>query len=168
MHKKVIIRVSLLVFALIVWWIGGNCFIGFSVGGKAPWGYCTKNCNFYVLIGAPWYNCVSRVPCPDRTMIRVESIVAGTMRGSQGRKFGEVVVTVHDDCPRPVSGADVTATFSGDFREQRTITTDNDGVAKFETTTQAKKPSYTFCVDYVDYGTLIYDASSNVETCDTN
>jgi hypothetical protein len=64
------------------------------------------------------------------------------MRGSRGREFGEVAVTVHDDCGSPVSCADVTAAFSGDFAEQRTV------------------------VDYVDYGILIYDASSNVEICD--
>ena len=157
-----------LLFAFAIWWIGRNCFIGSSVGAKAPWGYCTRKCSFDVWIGAPWYACDSIGACAERTTVQVKSVVAQTKWGNQGREFGEVVVNVRDHCGRPASGAEVIATFSGDFSEQRTAITDNSGVATFRTSTQVQKPSYTFCVDYVDYGTLIYDSSSNVETCDAN
>ena len=105
--------------------------------------------------------------CTASTM-HVESIVCGTVSGSPPNKYGQVTVTIYDKCGNAVSGADVTGTFTGDFNETLTETTDGTGVAVITTTAQAKKPSYTFCVDGVTHATLTYAPGDNVETCDSN
>jgi hypothetical protein len=94
----------------------------------------------------------------------VESIVAGTIKG----KIGKVTVTIFDNCGNPVPSATVTGTFSGDdFNETGSGLTNANGVSVILTTAQVKKPSYEFCVDDVDKGTLIYEPNDNVETCET-
>ncbi|MHC4499807.1 MAG: hypothetical protein ACYS21_11920, partial [Planctomycetota bacterium] len=98
----------------------------------------------------------------------VESIVCGTAAGSRGKKYGGATVTVYDDCGNPVSGADVTGTFTGDFYESVTGRTNGNGIAVLTTTTQIKKPSYTFCVDSVTHTALTYSSGDNVETCDSH
>jgi len=97
----------------------------------------------------------------------VESIACGTAAGSRGKKYGSVTVTVYDNCANPVTGAQVTGTFTGDFNETHTETTGASGMVVITTTTQLKKPSYTFCVDSVNHVTLTYSFSDNVETCDS-
>ena len=61
----------------------------------------------------------------------------------------------------------VTGTFSGDFNETLTATTNSSGVATF-TTTRALRAglSFQFCVDNVSYGMLPYEPQDNLETCD--
>ena len=106
--------------------------------------------------------------CTQST-IHVESIVCEDVAGSQGNKYGRATVTIYDNCGNPVQNADVDGTFTGDFDESFTnVTTNGSGVAVFDTTTQVKKPSFTFCVDDVTHATLTYDDNDNVETCDTN
>ena len=97
--------------------------------------------------------------------MQVESIIASTVRGSKGNSYGEVIVTVADDCGNPVVDATVTGTFSGDFNETRSGVTDSNGMAVIRTISEFKKPSYTFCVDNVVKGPLVYD---NIESCDSN
>ncbi|MHC4132081.1 MAG: hypothetical protein ACYSSP_08290 [Planctomycetota bacterium] len=106
-------------------------------------------------------------PCTDPTYVAVDSIACGTARGSQGNKYGQVIVTIYDECGDPAVGYDVTGTFTGSYNETLTETTNGSGQAVLTTTTQIKKPSYQFCVDDV-VGTLPYDDTQNVETCDTN
>jgi len=103
-------------------------------------------------------------PCVASTT-HVESIVCGTLRLNPPKLYGQVTVTIYDNCGDPVAGADVTGTFTGDFNEQLTETTNGNGVAVITTTTDVKKPSYTFCVDSVTHATLTYDPNDNVETC---
>jgi hypothetical protein len=106
-------------------------------------------------------------PCQAITM-HVESIACGTARGSKGRQYGTVTVTVYDDCGNPLSGADVTGTFTGDFNEQHTENTNGNGVAVISTTAQVRKPAYTFCADNVGHADLTYDSNDNPETCRSN
>ena len=105
-------------------------------------------------------------PCVASTT-HVESIVCGTAAGSQGKKYGQVTVTIYNNCGNPVSAANVTGTFTGSYNETRSGTTDGSGVAVITTTTQVKKPAYTFCVDNVTHATLTYATGDNVETCDS-
>ena len=79
----------------------------------------------------------------------------------------DLTITVIDSFGNPVQGVDVTATFSGDFSEQVTATTDSSGVAILTTTSSVKRPSFSVCIDDVTGGALAYDADSNVETCDS-
>ena len=64
-----------------------------------------------------------------------------------------------------VEGALVTASFTGDFNESVTATTDGNGNAVI-TSTNARKGgvSFTLCVDDVSTG-LPYASGDNVETC---
>jgi len=97
----------------------------------------------------------------------VESIVCGVIPGSKGNKYGQVTVTIYDNCGDPVSAANVTGTFTGSYNETRSGTTNESGIAVITTTAQVKKPSYTFCVDSVTHATLTYAPGDNVETCDS-
>jgi len=65
----------------------------------------------------------------------------------------------------PVSGAEVTSTFTGDYTKTITKTTGPYGAAVITTSEYAKKLSYTFCVDNVSHGTLTYDPYDNIEIC---
>jgi hypothetical protein len=88
---------------------------------------------------------------------------------------GTAFVWISSDCRR-AGRADhslsdvivVSGTFSGDFNEQSTGTVDR-GSALIRTSAMTNKPantvSYEFCVDDLKHETLIYDASSNDETC---
>lgn len=93
----------------------------------------------------------------------VESILTRTSKA----KYGKVTVTIYDNCGNPVPAAEVTGTFSGDFSEAGTGVTDAKGMAVIYTTSEYKKPAYTFCVENVIRGTLKYEPAYNVETCDS-
>ena len=103
--------------------------------------------------------------CTASTM-HIQSIVAGIAPASKNLKYGRVTVTVFDDCGNPVSGGNVTGTFTGDFTETISETTGTDGTAIITTSVYAKKPSYTFCVDEdgVSHETLTYDS---IEICES-
>ena len=98
--------------------------------------------------------------------IHIQSIIPTTIKGSKGQKFGKVTVIVNDDCGNPVSGVDVTGTFTGDYSDTLTGTTGSDGSIILTTSTETKRPSYEFCIDTLSHGTLAYISSYNVETCD--
>jgi hypothetical protein len=104
-------------------------------------------------------------PCTP-TDCHVEALNCGTQSCGGGNKRGNVTVTIKDDCGNPVVGADVTGTFTGDFDEQLTETTDGNGQAVISTVGCVKKPSYQFCVDDVVH-TLPYDAADNIVDCCT-
>ncbi|MCX2744139.1 family 16 glycosylhydrolase [Mangrovivirga sp. M17] len=95
----------------------------------------------------------------------VSSIITGTTGIGRGAKVGTAEVTIVDDLGNPVSGADVTGTFSGSFSESVQATTNSSGVASF-VTSQSAKGSLTvdFCVDDVVYS-LPYNSGNNVLTC---
>jgi hypothetical protein len=99
--------------------------------------------------------------------MHVASIVPGTAAGTKGQKRGKADVTITDNCGNPVSGANVTGTFTGTFNETLSATTNLSGIATLTTTRQTKTPAFTFCVDNVT-GSLLYDSADNVETCDSN
>ncbi len=103
------------------------------------------------------------------TSMHVDSIVLSTVNAGQGKKRGRAVVTIVDDLGSPVSGVDVTGTFTGDFSETPPAETTNaSGVATIDTSgTKKGSISFTFCVDSVTGGSLTYDSGANVETCDT-
>jgi hypothetical protein len=100
------------------------------------------------------------------TSIHVESITPTLLRGTKGQSFGQVTVLVSDDCGNPVTSVYVEGTFSGDyFNETLNVVTGADGTVILTTTAEAKKPTYTFCVDSLD-NALDYDPSKNIEDCD--
>jgi beta-lactamase superfamily II metal-dependent hydrolase len=80
---------------------------------------------------------------------------------------GYVVVTMVDNLGAVVPDVLVTGTFTGDFNETRSDTTDILGEATIITSGKTKAPSYTFCVDSAVHATLSYDSAANLETCDS-
>jgi hypothetical protein len=76
-------------------------------------------------------------------------------------------VTIVDENNNPVSGADVTGTFSGDANGTTSDTTDASGIATLKINVQGSVTTFTFCVDTVTHATYTYDSAANVETCDT-
>jgi hypothetical protein len=104
---------------------------------------------------------------PDSTSLHVDSIVLSTANAGKKKKKGRAQATIQDNLGSPVPSAVVTGTFSGDFNETLTATTNSSGVATF-TTTRALRAglSFQFCVDNVSYGMLPYEPQNNLETCD--
>ena len=113
-----------------------------------------------------YFNISGGAPC-DALSIHVEDILPGTAAGSKSKKYGQVTVTINDDCGKPVFGANVNGSFSGDFTDTVSDTTDGNGQVVFTTSIEIRKPSYTFCVDDV-IGSLPHASGDDVETCDSN
>ncbi len=95
----------------------------------------------------------------------VEALACSEVNGSQGRRFGRATITVQDNCGNPIAGATVTGTFTGDFNETLNAVTDANGVAVITTSTDVKKPNFTFCVDDITASGLTYNSAENVITC---
>jgi hypothetical protein len=98
--------------------------------------------------GPVWSFTTTGSACTPST-ISVASIATELLRGSKGQSFGQATVTVLDNCGDPVSGADVTGHFTGDFSDERTVASDQNGQAVFTTTNEIKKPVFSFEVTNV-------------------
>ncbi|MFC1844626.1 S8 family serine peptidase [Thermodesulfobacteriota bacterium] len=100
--------------------------------------------------GPEWSFITTGGVCTPST-ISVASITIELLRGSKGQSFGQATVTVIDNCGNPVSGAEVTGHFTGDFSGEpaQTVTSDQYGQAVFTTTGEFKKPVFSFVVDNV-------------------
>jgi hypothetical protein len=113
-------------------------------------------------------NEASATPVAAPTTMQTSSIVLSTVNAGGGRVKGRATVTIVNNLGNPVSGVTVTGTFSGSFSETLSATTNSSGVATLTTVNKKKPPvPFTFCVDNVTGGTLVYDPSANVETCDS-
>ena len=176
-RRKIIWGLLLLVFALSVWLVGRNCFIGSGVMDKVPWAHCSAGCYSSIDLKAPWLDEGSRTLWPDcgREPCAARTVSVFSVSAMPEGAYGTAFVSIANDCER-VGRFDystpgvvvVTGTFSGDFNEQGTGTVDLSS-ALIRTSVVADKlanmVSYTFCVDDLEHETLIYDASSNDETC---
>jgi hypothetical protein len=112
------------------------------------------------------------VPHPEDSgplFVQVAQVKTGTATVSSGWKQGRAQVKLVDDAGKPVSGAVVTVTFSGDLNQTASATSNAKGVAVI-TTTQAEKGGLTVtaCVDEVLHPSLFYVADYNQQTCDSN
>ncbi len=85
-------------------------------------------------------------PAGDPTTTVISSMTVSTVSVGRGSSYGQVSVEVSDNLGQPVSGADVTVSFRGDFTDTATITTESLGVVVFTTTTAARKPAFEVCV----------------------
>jgi hypothetical protein len=103
---------------------------------------------------------------PEATTMHVVSIVPDVV--GNNKKQGTVVVAFEDDLGEVVDGVQVTGTFTGDFDETRTATSNASGEATLTTQASIKVPiAYTVCVDSATHQTLSYAPGDNVETCDS-
>ena len=107
-----------------------------------------------------------RPATPASTMF-VDAIAPRTLRSSPGWSYGYSTVRILDNYVDPVVNADVTGTFSGDYTETISATTNAHGIAIFTTTTQVQNPTFTFCVDDIVKDGLVYNSGDNIETCDS-
>jgi len=99
--------------------------------------------------------------------MHVASIVLSNVSAGRGNKYGQANVAIVDNCGSSVAGATVDGTFSGDYAESSSGSTDSGGIAAMQTTTTQKgKVSFTFCVVTISGAGLAYDLIANVETCD--
>jgi len=107
-------------------------------------------------------------PPADPVSIEVSSIAPSTVNIGQGRKQGRAVVTIVTDTGVAEAGASVSGSFSGDFNESFSGTTDGSGNVTFQTAGFKKgNVNFTFCVTSVS-GSLPYIPGNNAETCDNN
>lgn len=99
------------------------------------------------------------------TYIFISSLEADAV-ASKGNKSGKIVATVTDDTGAPMPGAVVTGTFTGLVSGTVSGTTGSNGKVTLISTTSVRGGiTFTFCVDDVS-GSLPYDETSNIETCD--
>jgi beta-glucanase (GH16 family) len=99
------------------------------------------------------------------TSAHVDSITPGASGGGRKKKANAAIVIV-DENGDPVSGATVTATFSGSHNQTVSGSTGSNGSVTLQTSVTSQSAAFTVCVDDV-VSSLTYDAAANVETCDT-
>lgn len=100
--------------------------------------------------------------------IHVQSVVASTQGAGQGNKYGTATITVLDNLGNPVSGVNVSGTFSGTFNEVASGVTNANGSVTLTTSSTAKGGVIVnFCVDNLSHSSLTYDVQQNVVTCNT-
>jgi VCBS repeat-containing protein len=90
---------------------------------------------------------------------------------TKGPKYEAVAkVKIVDERGKPISGAEVFGTFSGDQIEasvSTSATTNKRGIASLKFKKQGQITSFTFCVDNATHSSYFYDPAANVENCDT-
>lgn len=98
--------------------------------------------------------------------MHVVSIVEGSQAAGGPNSNGTATILIEDAGGNPVANASVTASFTGDFNESVTGTTDANGIALLVTWGKKKGAvNIDVCVDNVTHSTNSYDANSNVITC---
>jgi hypothetical protein len=137
-----------------------------SLKGVAAKGYNWWKCDFNGTVG--WVAEFLLDPYGPPTTCHVDSIVLSTVNAGKGNKKGRATVTIKDNNGGLVSSATVTGTFTGDYNETLSETTNGSGVAVLTTTgTKKGNPDFSFCVDSVTHATLTYNSDDNNETCDS-
>ncbi len=100
------------------------------------------------------------------TSLYVNEIILGSVSAGGPNNKGTSTVFLLNNEGNPVSNASVTGSFSGDFNETHTGTTDSNGAVLFTTVGKKKgEVSIDFCVDGIVHPALTYDPSDNVITC---
>lgn len=103
-------------------------------------------------------------PVVAPTNVVLSTLTAGTKSGSNRRSFGTVSVGVTDNLGNPVSGAQVSVSFSGAFTDKPTLTTNASGEASYVTTSSVRSPSFTACVTDMTAGSLTYTGGAQCRT----
>jgi endoglucanase len=103
---------------------------------------------------------------------RVNAIVTTLVNVGGGKKRGNAVVTIVDNCGSPVAGATVTGDFTGDWMIAQTGltgTTDASGIVTFAGSKSSNGNfNANFCVTSVVKSGLTYIPANNVQTCDSS
>jgi len=86
------------------------------------------------------------------------------------RSEAVAAVKIVDEHGKPLAGAEVFGTFSGDqigSSVSTSATTNKRGTASLKFKKQGQIASFTFCVDDVIHSSYFYNPAANVENCDT-
>jgi PKD repeat protein len=111
----------------------------------------------------------STEPPPAATTVYVASVVVDSVKALRGASHARAEVTLRDDQGRPVAGAVVAGSFSGDLGGAQSAATDANGIAVLTTAGSMKgKLVVTFCVDDVSDPALTYDPGANTQSCATS
>jgi hypothetical protein len=110
---------------------------------------------------------LTATPLPQVSQVLVKSISLSSIKTTLNRSKAHAKVLVTDNTGQPVSGVEVTGTFSGDVHDTLSGTTNSEGIAEITADKPVKgRLSFAFKVDTVKHPTLPYDSSLNIETRD--
>jgi hypothetical protein len=98
--------------------------------------------------------------------MHVSNIAMASQKTGQTYK-AKATVTIVDAYDAPVSGATVSGTFSGATSGSVSGSTDSSGNVTLTSSGKKGGGTWTFCVTDVTKSGWTYNASANVETCDT-
>jgi hypothetical protein len=102
----------------------------------------------------------------------VDAIVTTLVNAGQGKKRGNAVVMVVNNCGNPVAGATVTGNFTGDpqiAQSGLSGVTDASGIVTLVGSKTAKGQfNANFCVTNVVKSGLTYTPANNAQTCDSS
>ncbi|MCK7593725.1 family 16 glycosylhydrolase [Pseudomarimonas salicorniae] len=94
------------------------------------------------------------------------SAITPSVSGGGPNKRAVAAITVRDELGAPVSGASLTASFSGSHNEVVSGATDASGIAHLSTTVKNSTAAFKVCVDALSKPGLTYQPTQNIETCD--
>lgn len=110
---------------------------------------------------------VSATPTAPPVTMHVASITT-SRTGPKRRRRGVATVQIVTETGDPVAGALVSGSFSGDYTDVLSGTTNGSGIVTLISSRRnIRNPVFTFCVDDVTHATFVYDSGSNVETCES-
>ncbi|MFT5422643.1 MAG: beta-glucanase (GH16 family) [Phycisphaerales bacterium] len=143
-----------------------HILLNIAVGGAAP--SPGVNTAFPMVMNVDYvrvYQLETTPPQPGTTT-HVASINPGTQGGGPNTK-GAATVVVQDENGAAVSNATVQVTFTGDYNQTVSGSTDANGSVTLVTSAGSRNPSYTVCVDSVSHASLTYAPGDNLENCDS-
>ncbi|MCB9134117.1 MAG: choice-of-anchor B family protein [Anaerolineales bacterium] len=104
-------------------------------------------------------------PAPE--VMHVASIVMSVQADGGNRAHAEALITIMSAENKPVSGATVSGTFSGDSSNSANGVTNDNGQITLSSSSIRNGALWTFCVDNVAKSGATYNPGANVETCDS-
>ena len=141
---------------------GGATFWYFSDNGEYDWQDAVAEVHQSVA-----NNCAGAPPPPPPSSAHhVEAIVVTVVPAGGPRYQASTTVRVVDEHGAPVSGASVSASYSGATSSSPSGQTGANGQVTLLSTKKKNGGSWTLCVDDVSLGGSVYDDGANVETCD--
>ncbi len=113
--------------------------------------------------GATWS--FTTTPAPVQQEFRIAGITVDTVHVRGPRYKGVASVTVTNDAGAPVSGVELSGTFSGDWAGTRSGISDGSGQVAVETPPVKNGQSFDFCVDTASKPDWDFDQANSVGLC---
>lgn len=101
----------------------------------------------------------------NATSLVVNLVSTATLSAGKGKKYGLANITITDNLGSPVSGVNVSGSFSGTWNESASGVTDVNGIASIQTSTSSSgSVTVSYCVNNVE-GSLPYNEADSTGTC---